>query len=170
MTNFKEKRYLLIFLTTVILFLGFLFFWWSKQTLNLARENVLSEAKNNEIENMQQRFSLFRPSTNSSVDLVSILNSYFVSFDQRVIIIDKMEQLAKAAKIDYLLNNASDGEEISLDITVKGQFSNIYHFLRLLETSGYLISFDSLNLNATNVKGGVDWTGTVIIKIPSEVK
>lgn len=170
MTNFKEKKYLLIFLFIIILLLGGLLFWVSRQTLSLARENALLEARNIEMTNVSQRFSLFRTSPNSSVDALSVLNSYFVSSDQRVAVIDKLEQLAKTAQVDYLLNNASDGEEVSFDVTIKGSFSNLYHFLRLLETSGYLVIFDHIGLTAATLKTGVEWTGTILVKIPSEVK
>lgn len=166
----KKINYLpiLIILGNLILlvFLGWLIF----QTNNLSTQNASVE--NQLISLMKKKNEIISSKNDSTylVDSLKVLNGYFILPDQKVLVIANLEKLAKQAGIDYVLNNAIDGQRVSLDMSVGGPFKNIYYFIRLLETNGYWVSFEKISLSKGAVAKSSHWVGSMVVSIPNADK
>lgn len=143
--------------------------WSCLETIHLAEQNAQMSAQISEFENRRQNFSKVRSETDDLKMTLDVLNSYLIPSDQRVLLIDTLEDLGRLAGIKYELNNASEGERLSLDANLSGSFVDIFHFLKLAESSGYWLTYEKLSLlRAAGGKGG--WSGSLVVNIPSVVK
>jgi len=159
----KNSKISLIIALVAMLFLFGGLIWFSSPTLDLSEQNDVLSTKINEIEAKRNDYSGVKSGAVETQEKLAILAGYFISPDGKVVAIDRLESIAKTAGVKYSLNNAIDGPRVSFDLSVNGSFRNIYQFLKLLETSGYWVSFDHLSL-ARGVNG--IWSGSMVVNIP----
>jgi len=163
----SKKHITLAAILIIDLLLATILFVEIRRTINLAEMNAESTIRIGELESRQADFSGFR-SVNSGLNgKLTILKSFLVAADEKVAVIDQLEELADLAGIKYVLNSAVDSEQISLDAGVTGSFRNIYYFLKLVENAGYWVSFEKMAMSRSAIEGGV-WTGNILISIPGE--
>jgi|GEM_PF-3656849 len=159
----KSSNFSITITISLVFVLGGGLWWLSLATMGLSEQNAVLSAKISEIESKRSDYSGAKAETAKIKDGLAALAGYFIAPDQKVVAIDRLENLAETAGVKYSLNNAIEGEKVSFDLTAVGPFRNIYYFLKLLEDSGYWVSFDRLSL-ARNADG--TWTGSMIISIP----
>lgn len=170
MTNNKLKKYLPMLIITVDIILV-LFLLWSMYKVNsLSNQNALIKWQVDELIDKKSKLSTNKSEVGRLDESLMILNSYFVSSEERVSMIDNLEKLAGKSNVGYVLNNAIEGDRMSLDIGVKGSFRNIYYFIRLLETSGYWVSFEKVSLSRSTEGGIGSWSGSIVVNIPNSDK
>jgi len=153
----------IVSITALVILLAGGLWWLSLASIRLSEQNAVLSAKIGEIQNKRNDYSGAKSETIKIKDGLVALSGYFVTSDQKVVAIDRLEKLAETAGVKYSLNNAIEGEKVSFDLTASGPFRNIYYFLKLLEQSGFWVSFDRLSLSR-NAQG--TWTGSMIISIP----
>lgn len=170
MQKSKSKNYLPILIIIADIILAVFLVWLVMQTNNFSEQNALLKGQLDDLAAKKSELSTNKTGSAHLADSLQILDGYFVSSDQKVLLIDSLEKLASQAGIGYVLNNAIDGDRISLDISVKGSFRSIYYFIRLLETSGYWVSFEKLSLSRGTDKVVGDWSGSMVINIPNSDK
>ena len=129
----KSKNYFPILIITadivLVIFLG----WLVIQVNSLSGQNALIKSQLDDLTAQKSQLSTNRTESGRLADSLQILNGYFVSSEEKVLLIDNLEKLANQAGITYTLNNAIDGERIALDMSVKGTFRNIYYFIKLIK-------------------------------------
>jgi hypothetical protein len=166
----KVKNYFptLIILANIILavFLG----WLIIQVNQQSNQNALVKNQLADLTTQKSQMSMSKTESGRLADSLQILNGYFVSPEEKVLLIDRLEKLADKAGITYSLNNAIDGERVSLDMSVKGTFRNIYYFIKLLESNNYWVSFEKISLSRGTDKGAGTWSGSLVITIPKSDK
>jgi hypothetical protein len=159
------KKILILVILGDIILAAFLV-WSFYQFRGLSAQNSLLD---DNIENLSfKKRSMLSNKTESGYldNSILVLKSYFISSDQKIAVIDNLEKIAGRSGITYVLNNAVDGEKVSLDIGVRGSFRDIYYFIRLLEESGYWVSFDKVSLSRNSDREG-NWSGSMVINIPN---
>lgn len=146
----------------LVVFLG----WLIIQTNSLSKQNAVVKGQLDDLTAKKSQLSTNKTESGRLADSLQILNGYFVSPEEKVLVIDNLEKLASQAGITYTLNNALDGERVALDMSVKGSWRNIYYFIRLLETDNYWISFEKISLARGTDKEVGTWSGSLVINIP----
>lgn len=164
MVNRSAKK-VFIFVVSVNLVVVILVTWFLFYSISSFRTNEILVEKAG-----QESANLNSPSRGQSGYLAKSLddlNAYFVSPEGRVALLAELEALAAQSGITYVLNSANDGPQISLDLNVRGTFQNIYYFIRLLESSGYWVSFENVSLSK-----GTDgkWSGSLVVSIPNVIQ
>jgi len=154
----------LFIVVNIILLVGLI--WLIFQTYELSTRNALLRGQLSELDSKKNKLSNSQLEFNRSASSLEILNGYFVAPDQKVALMDNLEKLAKKAGIVYTLNSVLDQSQFSLDISISGSFKNIYYFTRLVETSGYWVSFKKMSLSQGTKDSDGDWSGSLVISIP----
>jgi hypothetical protein len=170
MGNSKTKKYFPVIIIFIDIVLIVFLIWLVTQVNNLSGQNALVKNQLDTISLKESRLSTSKMEASRLVDSLQKISGYFISPEEKIVVIDNLEKLASRAGIAYTLNNAVDGERMSLDMNVKGSFQNIYYFIRLLETSGYWVSFENFSLSrgTTGKTGG--WSGSIVINIPNSTQ
>lgn len=166
----KTRNYFPIFIIFADILLVVFLIWLVIQTSSLSSQNALLKRQSDDAAAKKNQLFNNRIEAGRISDSLEILNGYFISPEEKFLVIDNLEKLASIAHITYILNNAIDGEQVSLDLSVKGPFQNIYHFMRLLETGGYWVSFEKILLSRGVEANKVNWTGSIVISIPNASK
>jgi len=168
MTKNKTKNYL-FFVTIIIadVILVILLIWLVTQSNSLSEQNALLKGQLDDITAKKSTITNNKTEALRFAESFQVLNKYFTTSDQKVLLFVELEKLANQAGISYNLNNATEATRIYIDMNIKGSFQNIYHFIRLLETNGYWVSFEKILLVRGTEKGVANWSGSIVINIPN---
>lgn len=161
----QTKNYSLWFVVIAVLLLCGVCWWLGDQILALSEANQLLRVQ---AEKSQKNWSEFVSAKAESGGLATTLSSvkkYLVDPHNEVAVIDLLEKLAKEAGVTYTLNNALEADQLSLDMSLSGSFTKIYYFLKLLENSGYWLTFENFNLTRQTGPNAL-WSGNLTISIP----
>lgn len=108
------------------------------------------------------------------------INAYFVR-GNKVGVANFIESLENMGKISGVVVDVSglflkDSDEkkleemnevgsMGLNLKITGEWGNVVHFLKLLETAPYKISFEKIYLEKNSAKDSVDWDGSFNINV-----
>ncbi|HEY4518383.1 MAG TPA: hypothetical protein VJG48_02040 [Candidatus Paceibacterota bacterium] len=90
------------------------------------------------------------------------LMSLFVEEGSEVSFLERVEALGKHAGVDVKIVDFSRvGDQLRLSVQTKGNFQDIYYYLRLVESLPFALSVDSVSIRNGIVgeKGNVFWEG-----------
>ncbi len=168
MLHLKTKYYTAALIILADIILVIFLFWCLGQLISLSDQNAQILGKLEELTAKKSKVSLNKVAADRSAESVEILNKYFISSEEKVLALDALEKLASKSGINYTLNNATDGERVMLDISVKGSYGNIYYFIKLLENSDYWVSFEKISLSrGVELKAAGAWSGSLVVGIPT---
>ena len=167
MLKSKNKNYFLVLILIVNIILGGILVWLAFDVNSLSEQNALTKRQLDDLSIKKSNLATNRLESLKINDSLQILDGYFVSADQKVLMIADLEKLASKAGVAYVLNNAVDASRVLLDISVKGSFRNIYYFISLMEANHYWVSFEKISLLRGTEKGIGVWSGSMVISIPN---
>ena len=103
-----------------------------------------------------------------TVESRDTLATAFLSGDEPIVFIEKIEELARTAGVELTLDEPKvvTGTPASLGLTFQatGSFAGLYRLLALLENLPYRLEWQSVTLN---LKSGTTWTGDFDLLITS---
>lgn len=163
----KHRNYSLVPIILIACLLGGVLIWLWSGLLGLAGQNGALSLQIRELEAKQSRFSGSRLELAKTQEVLAVLSHYVVFSDRQVVMISDLEAIAKQSGIAYSLNNAVQTDKMTLDMNIGGSYRNVFHFLKLLETIGYWVSFDRLALNRGALDKQAVWSGNIVVGIPA---
>ncbi len=118
--------------------------------------------------------------------LIDRLNFYFITKETTANFIEELESIALRSGVTFKLNSLSIGKEekitnkpsyLKLTMRFDGSFSNVHHFLTILENLPYRVRFNSINIARLDTEAVVDkkdkvsppWYGDVSLDMLSYV-
>ncbi len=151
----KNGRFILTIAAVVII--NILAFWawfyfvsaiWS-QTTTIKAEKQKMAATEEELKNA----ALLKNLVNEVQNDKEAIDSFFINKDTAINFIENLESIADKANVSSSVGSSNIDEaadNLNLQINLKGEFSQIFQYLTLLENTHYIIDVTRLNLLKSN--------------------
>ncbi|MEK7478185.1 MAG: hypothetical protein AAB645_02340 [Patescibacteria group bacterium] len=138
---------------------GLAFTAWQKsaEVANLIQQAEILNQKQSSLANLKS----------AATDSQKVINALFINNQTKAVLIAQLEELGAKAGVEYVLNKAEDQGGLRYDITIKGNFTDVYHFISLVENLPYQIMITSANLEKvpSQKDENLPWSANLIIGI-----
>lgn len=160
-----SKKFLAAILIIIIINLSFLLVWIYLYLKINDRNNHILEIKKEIIsikENLNNIESLEKLLASISIEK-DIINSVFLEKDNIVEFIEQLESLAEETNV---LLELTSGDTSKFNLTLYGEFKDIFRYITLLENMTYWISLESLDIKEQMKKVG-PWQADIEVLLTS---